>query len=420
MSFWKKTGFILLAVTAVAAFGVWLNHHLKSRSAGKNRPMEELSELAGTPNWRELDAYQNCITRDEFVSAMDGVFSTTGNWRKWMREGDGGVHILESGKSGADLFLRFADSVKSPAPRAWKRRSQLGTVNPQLPLKGLAIAIDPGHLGGRWAQMEERWFQIGKGKPVCEGDMTLMVARLMKPKLEALGASVSLLRNSDEPVTKLRPSDLLDEASRSNRKGDLKKVSEILFYRTAEIHARAELVNQRLKPDIVICLHFNAESWGDPAHPTLVSNHHFHTIVSGAYDDDEISMADQRHDLLMKILTNVHEEEAGLAASAVESFVRKTKLPAYQYVSKNARNVDQNPYIWARNLLANRLYHCPVLYLEPYVMNCVEDYARIQAGDYTGLREVNGRMQPSIFREYADAAVEGIANYYRTRSASNE
>jgi len=86
--------------------------------------------------------------------------------------------------------------------------------------------------------------------------------------------------------------------------------------------------------------------------------------------------------------------------------------PGVRY-ARNARTVDGNPFLWARNLLANRLYDCPVIFLEPYVMNSRGDYARIQAGDYEGLREIDGKPQLSIFREYADALTEGLATHYR-------
>ena len=51
-------------------------------------------------------------------------------------------------------------------------------------------------------------------------------------------------------------------------------------------------------------------------------------------------------------------------------------------------------------------------------MNSLEDHARIQAGDYDGLREVAGRLRPSIFREYADAATLGMQRYYQARVTS--
>ena len=73
-------------------------------------------------------------------------------------------------------------------------------------------------------------------------------------------------------------------------------------------------------------------------------------------------------------------------------------------------------YVYARNLVATRLYQCPVVYFEPYVMNNSEVFARIQAGDYEGTRLINGIERPSIYREYVDSVVKGLVEYYR-RSA---
>ena len=50
--------------------------------------------------------------------------------------------------------------------------------------------------------------------------------------------------------------------------------------------------------------------------------------------------------------------------------------------------------------------------MEPYVMNSTHDYDRIQAGDYDGLREINGKPLPSIFREYADSLAKALAAHY--------
>ena len=107
------------------------------------------------------------------------------------------------------------------------------------------------------------------------------------------------------------------------------------------------------------------------------------------------------------------------AAVVAEVFVEHTGLPAYQYhpLSTRAKNVDGNPYLWARNLLANRSYTCPVLYFEPWVMNNKEVYERIQAGDYDGLKMVAGKERPSIMQEYATAVAAGIKKFYSTDQA---
>jgi len=208
---------------------------------------------------------------------------------------------------------------------------------------------------------------------------------------------------------------LLEQAAAEGGQSDTRKLAERLFYRTAEIRARAELVNHSIKPDLVLCLHFNAEPWGDPNSPTLVDRSHCHLLLNGGYTDDELALTDQRFEMLRKLLQRTHAQEAAIGTDVAAAFYQLTGLPPYSYPAgtRNARTVDGNPFLWARNLLANRLYDCPVIFMEPYVMNSQSDYARIQAGDYEGQRDVAGKMQPSIFREYANAVTEGLAKYYR-------
>jgi hypothetical protein len=45
-------------------------------------------------------------------------------------------------------------------------------------------------------------------------------------------------------------------------------------------------------------------------------------------------------------------------------------------------------------------------------MNTKDGFARIQAGDYEGTRNINGLERKSIFREYADSVTDGLVEYY--------
>jgi hypothetical protein len=45
-------------------------------------------------------------------------------------------------------------------------------------------------------------------------------------------------------------------------------------------------------------------------------------------------------------------------------------------------------------------------------MNSNDVFARIQVGDYEGVRNVNGVERKSIFREYAGGVADGLAEYY--------
>ncbi len=375
-------------------------------------PRPALSMLAAAPDWSTLEIYQNTIRREDFERLLTTVFTTGDVWKSYIevRETEA---LIQTGASPGDVFhLRFA-ATEGSAPRHWRAASELPITHPEKPLAGLKIAIDAGHIGGAWAKMEERWFVVGDGKPVQEGDMTLQVTKLLKPRLEALGATVTLVRETLEPVTKIRPEALLALAQES-AVGSPQKLAERLFYRTAEIRARADLVNQVIKPDLVLCLHFNAEGWGDPNTPTLIDRTHLHLLLNGAYTDEEIALADQRFAMLQKLLQRTHQEEALVGATVADTFAEISGLPPYVYPpeSTSVRSVASHPYLWARNLLANRLYDCPVIFMEPYVMNSTIDYARIQAGDYEGLREIDGKIQPSIFREYADALTDGLARHY--------
>src|SRR6202030_3928256 len=112
--------------------------------------------------------------------------------------------------------LRFAVDAptKEYVPRLWRPANSLGHATETKPLGGLRVALGPGHLGGKWAQMEERWFKIGDSHPVQEGDLTLQVARILARKLRGLGATVSFVRSQLQPVTPLRPDDFRTLAKR--------------------------------------------------------------------------------------------------------------------------------------------------------------------------------------------------------------
>ena len=68
--------------------------------------------------------------------------------------------------------------------------------------------------------------------------------------------------------------------------------------------------------------------------------------------------------------------------------------------------------VWARNLLANRIYRCPVVFLEPYIANSKAAYERIQLGNYKGKIQVRGELKLSLVEEYADSVFQGICNSF--------
>jgi hypothetical protein len=250
--------------------------------------------------------------------------------------------------------------------------------------------------------------------------------------LGTLGARVSFVRDKTEPVTPYRPVDFketarsvllangvenpreeFDDSADPGKEQTVRWQSELLFYRTSEIRERARRVNTKLHPDLVLCLHFNAEAWGDERNPTLSEKNHLHLLVNGSYLPAELEFDDERFEMLHRLLSRTYDEELKIADTAAPAVAKVTGLPAYQYTTDNVIKVGTSGYVYARNLVATRLYQCPVVYFEPYVMNSFDVVARIGAGDYEGMRTVNGAERPSIFREYVDGVVEGLLEYYK-------
>ena len=42
-------------------------------------------------------------------------------------------------------------------------------------------------------------------------------------------------------------------------------------------------------------------------------------------------------------------------------------------------------------------------------------FDRVQIGDYDGVKLVGGKLQKSIYREYADGIVAGLVDYYSAK-----
>jgi len=375
------------------------------------------SPLAPEPDWSALEKCGGAFTKEEFQHALNHFYALEGAAAAWIEVGETAARIRITGDTWMEVpFAQNVEEIKG-VPRYWRRAREMGTASEGKPLAGVRVALDPGHLGGEWARMEERFFQLGKSRPVVEGDLTLAVARKLKGALEKLGAKVTLLRKSDRPITGERPGTLRSAAASELAAGfspdKLNRLSELYFYRISEIRARARLVNETVKPDVVICLHLNAEEWSDPEKPVFVPRNHLHALVNGCYGAKELESDDIRADMWAQLFGRVVDEAVPLSETVVEALAEVTGLPPYAYFSKNAVRVGGGPYLYARNLLANRLYRVPVVFLEPYVMNSEPVWKRVQLGDYAGLKVVNGVSQPSLVAEYAAGVAEGMARYYR-------
>ncbi|MGB0416081.1 MAG: N-acetylmuramoyl-L-alanine amidase [Coraliomargarita sp.] len=331
------------------------------------------------------------------------------------------------------LLQRLCAPSPSETERYWRTaeeiREQRMISGSVLPLAGLRLAIDPGHLGGEWAELEGRNFRTSEQDYwVREGELVLEVAKRIRDQLAVLGAEVMLLREDSTPANPRPPSDYLEAVVREMgpmQDGALAPMADyaIEVRRRAvhrsivvgEIATRARLVNSELKPDALLSLHINAARWpilDGVEQFRLVDSNHLHVLIFGCMSPDELSRSGQLAQLERKLKNGSGPEELLLATALAESLATSTQLPAAQYQGNHAiRPLEDQPYVWARNLMLLRLVECPVVMLEPYVANSLDAYPRIQSalqGRADGAQPAVG----DILLEYADAVVAGVLDAY--------
>jgi N-acetylmuramoyl-L-alanine amidase len=383
--------------------------------------------------WRLLDRYQASLTRKTFDRHLD-IMSPDGSMKEYLEyDGDRSVTVFD-GKVDDDpvpvwtlTFARDEEEIEQHQPLSFDQDwldSLIGRDREsERPLTGLTICLDPGHIGGEWANIEERYFRIGRYPPVKEGDLTRLTMELLAPQLEAAGATVVWTGRDSDPLTPIRPDNLEYEALHfmHDQRPDLFKTTgsrflrallwrqEFLFYRRAEIQARAEKIAE-LKPDFTICLHYNAAPWR--YRPQLFKVNKLVIFVQGSYMKEELEEENQRYFLMKNILSGDIDRELEIGKYIGEAMEKTFAMPAENYLSSGySHPVGDHPYLWSRNLIANRIFPGPVLFVEGPYMNDRDTFYRIQAGDYEGVKTIRGKEYRSLFREFADSVAEGIIAY---------
>ena len=408
-------------VMLVVGLGVW-GH------AAEEKPML-FSPVSEEPEWRLLDSGQGLLTRQEFEDRLRQTFDPTGALRPYLIWDEEGVTLFRDKARTRPLYrLAFAPEGR----KADVILPVLGGGDPARPLAGKVICLDPGHIGGDWADVEERTFQIGKDRPVVEGELNLRTCRLLAPLLESAGAKVVWTHDGFEPTTPLRPADLYPEAIsyllQGSRGARLPRYSanrlirwnaELLFYRSAEIQARARRVNEELRPDLTLCVHYNAAPWPG-GRIRLTSANGLVIFAHGSYTAEELAFDDQKFRLFRKLLENSTPVELGVGEAIGRQFQERWGFRPENYEGSGyAHASGAGPYVWHRNLIANRMFDGPVVFVEGPYMNDRMMYPWIQAGEYEGTRVVSGRSRGNIFRESAEQVAAGVIGYFRAQAESS-
>jgi hypothetical protein len=426
---------VLVSYPAITPAGSLTAHsiselrHLKTASGSPRLP---------TPNpWFPIDLYQGVITRQQFEEKLHTLYDPFSVFPAYLDISDSRVIVYPSPKERIDsqFTLEFAaPGQPGKAPRWFRTPEEFRAETHPLdkPLNGLRVAIDPGHIGGPWAQIEERSTRYNHSAPVQEGDLNLITARLLKQELTNMGASVFAVRDSTEPVTPYRPEDMLPAARElllehsdqsslralppdkinllfGNRVMDL---AEFLFYRCSEIVERGNRIRNNFVPDITVTLYLDATPGSARGHVTAGNANIF--FVHGSYTRTEMADPEMQRRCVYKMVEGSSDIEAEVASDIAAVFTQRTGLGPVKYGDSSTTRlvIPNNNFVVARNLAANREYDGPVVCTEPYFMNNRVVYQRLLAGDYDGQRVFAGKSYGSLFREYADCVAQGLVKAY--------
>lgn len=257
---------------------------------------------------------------------------------------------------------------------------------PRLPIR--RIAIDPGHLGGPFAEREHRLFVKKRGwfkepKELREGDLNAIVAELLADAAKHLGLDVLLTRTGPEPVFKGKQDDF------------------DVFYRT-ELLRRCEIIND-FKPDLTLLIHFNATDLAPfvgadgPNGPMA--------FVFGYPLRSEAMHWEKREEIFAKVMDNSFAMSKAVAGLCVQQLAASFGLPAlsppYAHFTPEtaAKFKEIAPGVCLRNLLQLRKIQGPAVLVEGTFMNNSTEFEKLCDNDtLKGIKTVPHRCV-----QYAEA-----------------
>lgn len=346
-------------------------------------------------DFHDFDGYQNTFTAEELKLRIEKYLEKDSRIQKFYKLTPKALYIGKESHPDYVLALRETPHASS--------------TNPALPksLKGLRVAIDPGHLGGEFAELEKRCVKV-LGTHLHEGDMAYLTALKMKELLEEEGAIVMVTRPAmgegamDENFTSW--------LSHQPKIPVRSQKDHFIRYNREDLYVRAEKINA-FHPDLTLMLHYNSEYSEEDEVIPLIEDNYSMVFVPGAFSVHELDRERDRYEFLRLLLSDNVEQSILLGQKIAERFDRDLKVPAVEH-PKLPHQLQpycllHYPGVYSRNLVLTRLIHSPVCYGEPLLQN--------HRGEAKLLTETNGEIQgvrcSKRLEEVARAYFEGIKDY---------
>lgn len=314
----------------------------------------------------------------------------------------------------------------------------LPTIDSLLPLKGIKIALDPGHSAGTLesAKIEGKYVELlQKENPelkedikLIESELNFQTASILKTQLEKQGAIVLMTRNKVEEAAmgytfdywynnlfkrhldSLRTNDLI-EKDRYNYFLKLKKKNtdyckKVIFgklFNPLDFQTRAKKINT-FQPHLTIVIHYNVDVKNDPwTSPSKLNK--TMSFIPGAFMDGELESKEDQFHFLRILFSDQITQSALLSASINNRFNKDCNIPSttendsIPYLLDYCINTKQKG-VYSRNLALTRTLTGILCYAEPLYQDNITESQLLSQKDIK-MKEF-----------YTSKRVETIANAY--------
>lgn len=293
--------------------------------------------LAGAELYSDLDVYQKQYTRTEVERKLEYLVKDR-SIENFITIYDDRLEMYDSEQKTNLEYTYYFSEISNNTQKNIKS------------WKGLKVALDPGHIGGSFAEEEMRYIEMEYDPAIkfYEGDLNLFTAFLIEDELKAKGVDVLILRDKIGLSSHgLKFSDFLRDPAEIQKAIDLISYDDIartwwmsdqnrfdyanVLFTQYDYKLRAKQVKQ-YKPDLTISLHLNAcfpnkievEVNGQIFRRDRETQNNYHlAFVPGGYMNGELDYEIQRIEFLYWLVSGKLEESVSLA----KHFVNEIEAP---------------------------------------------------------------------------------------------
>jgi N-acetylmuramoyl-L-alanine amidase len=354
-------------------------------------------------DFHDFDVYQEKFTFEE-VSEKIQKFLVKGATEDFCHLTPEALYVGDLAHQEIDYVLHLNTQLSLPSHEKLKKQG----------LKGVKVAIDPGHFGGAFAELEERFIHVPEESiRFCEGDLTYLTALELKRLLEEEGAIVFMTREGfGQGALQVDFFNWLE--MRPDLQGTL-PLSKVFrsYYNNLDLIERAEKINA-FSPDITVIIHYNAHSTAlEKLQNSYLTETNFNlAFIPGAFCKGELKSLDARYEFIRLLVTDQIEESLILSEFITAQFVKQLGVPLIAEWEKTSYTdsvcLMQKPGIYCRNLALTRRVHSPLCYGETLIQNNQDEVYRLWEKDAFVLDVPCSQR----VKEVACAYFEGIKEYF--------